>query len=142
MRLPGSRGRVQREGETAAGVLVEAGLLRGKLLVRFPDGAEQEVSIGNPFGDNTDGRWRIGQKLPVRFDPDDRTNVVVDKAALKAALEQASTRVNEQARENALRDLRGEKADDRGVPTLDPAVAASDPELAELVEEAKREQEK
>jgi hypothetical protein len=132
---------VKREGETAAGVLIEAGTLRGKLLVRFPDGAEQEVGIGNPFGDSEDVRWRVGQKLPVRFDPDDRTNVVVDKAALKAAFEQTSTRLKEQARADALRDLRGETADDSGVPTLDPAVAASDPELAELVELEKQERE-
>ena len=138
MRLPGSRGRLQREGEEAAGVLIETGALHGKLLVRYPDGSEIEVRIGNPFGDNTDPRWRVGQKLPVRYDPDDLTNVVVDKNELKAALKQTSHRIEEQARERAIRDLRGEKDDD-DVPELAPDVAASDPELAELVEDAKRE---
>ena len=140
MRLPGSRGKLQREGEKAAGVLIDVGTLRGKLLVRYPDGAEIEVGIGNPFGDNTDPRWRVGMKLPVRFDPDDRTKVTVDKAEMKAAMKQATHRMEEQARESAIRNLRGEKDDD-GVPHLDPALAAADPELAELVEEERRSRE-
>ena len=141
MRLPGSRGRLQRQGEKAVGVLLDAGLLHGNLLVRFPDGKEIEVKIGNPFGDNTDSRWRVGQKLPVRYDPDDLTNVVVDKAAIKAAQNQATHRMEEQVRERAVRELRGENPDE-DVPTLDPDLAASDPELAELVELEKQEREK
>jgi hypothetical protein len=139
MRLPGSRGRLQRQGETAVGVLIEAGILHGKLLVRYPDGSENEVRIGNPFGDNTDPRWRVGQKLPVRYDPNDLTSVVVDKAALKAALKQTTHRIEEQARAEAISELRGEKNDDDDVPDLDPEVAKFDPELAELVEHEKRE---
>jgi hypothetical protein len=142
MRLPGSRGRLQRQGEKAAGVLIDTGTLHGTLLVRYPDGSENEVRIGNPFGDNTDGRWRVGQKLPVRYDPNDPTSVVVDKAALKGALKQTTQRIEEQARAEAISALRGEKNDDDGVPDLDPAVAESDPELAELVEQEKRERDK
>jgi hypothetical protein len=68
--------------------------------------------------------------------------VVVDKAALKAALEQTTHRIKEQARAEAISELRGEKNDDDGVPDLDPEVAKSDPELAELVEYEKRERDK
>ena len=142
MRLPGSRGRLQRQGEKAVGVLIETGILHGNLLVRFPDGTENEVRIGNPFGDNTDSRWRVGMKLPVRYDPNDLTSVVVDKAALKGALKQTTQRVQEQARARAVRELRGEQNDDDDVPELDPEVAKSDPELAELVELEKRERDK
>ena len=138
MHLPGRRRRLQREGERAVGVLVETGNLRGKLLVRYPDGSEHEVGIGNPFGANTDVRWRVGQKLPVRYDPKEPKSIVVDKAEMKAAAKQTSRRTDAAARDRAVRELRGEKSGGDGGPRLDPEVAASDPELAQLVEEAER----
>lgn len=52
--------------------------------VRFEDGTETEI-VHRWTNRHTVGSLRVGDKVPVRYDPDDHSKVVIDMPALEAA---------------------------------------------------------
>lgn len=129
MHLPGYRRRLWHQGAQAKGVVTESkmvpwlslgwgsgsssstllgskSLYRLKLLVRFPDGSEREVKLlrkaYNPIP--------VGRTYPVRYDPNNLSNVVIDTPAFKETLEKVAHSDDEENLEQAKRELRGEKA--------------------------------
>ena len=55
-----------------------------RVRVRFPDGGETEIHHRWMTHAKVGG-LRVGDKVPVRYDPDDHTKVVIDMPALEAA---------------------------------------------------------
>ena len=52
--------------------------------VRFPDGGETEI-VHRWTKHAEVGSLRVGDKVPVRYDPDDRSKAVIDMPVLEAA---------------------------------------------------------
>jgi hypothetical protein len=103
-----------------------------QLLVRYPDGSEREVRAWrhSVFGPS------IGRTYPVRYDSKHPSRVVIDTAAIKAAADESLEEMEHDEFMQAKHELRGEQTNDD---TLGADAAKSDPDLAQLAAEEKRE---
>jgi hypothetical protein len=107
LHLPGHRKKLLRDGERAHAVvlqreganLTQHGFSAYKLVleVRFPDGSQGELREKVDVGDIGRLRGQVGDVLPVRFDPQDRSAMTVDVLALRAEAEEADRRRDEAA---------------------------------------------
>jgi hypothetical protein len=96
-----------RDGTRAEGVVLEReganltqhGFSAFKLVleVRFPDGSRSELREKLDVEDIGLLHGRVGDVLPVRYDPDDHSALAIDVPALRAELESARRRRDEEA---------------------------------------------
>ena len=107
MRLPGHRKKLLREGARANGVVTESedvnltygGFSAHQLVleVHFPDGSQTELREKVQVADIGVLRGQVGDVLPVRYDPEDPSDAVIDVPALQAEAEEKQRRLHEQA---------------------------------------------
>lgn len=107
MRLFGHRTKVLRDGARAEAVVLEReganlsqhGFSAYKLVleVRFPDGSRSELREKVDVGDIGLLHGNVGDVLPVRYDPDDRSAMAIDLPALRDQLDAAQRRRDEDA---------------------------------------------
>jgi hypothetical protein len=76
-----------------------------RLLVRFQDGSETEISR-RVFHTELAGA-AVGSLIPVRYDPDDRSKIEIDGAAMKAAQEAEANEWRERSLERGKAALEG-----------------------------------
>jgi hypothetical protein len=96
-----------REGERANGVVTESeavnltygGFSAHELVieVHFPDGSQTELREKVNVADIGVLRGQVGDVLPVRYDPDDQSDVVIDVPALQAEADEKQRRLHEAA---------------------------------------------
>ena len=107
MHLPGHRRKLLRDGAQADAVVTECeskNLTEGGwsafelvLEVHFPDGSQSELREKVDVADIGGLRGRVGDVLPVRYDPQDRTSAVIDVPAIRAEVEEAERRLDQEA---------------------------------------------
>jgi hypothetical protein len=103
---------------------------RKKLL---PDGPQAELRQKVNVADIGALRGRVGDVLPVRYDPEDRSELAIDVPAIRAEVEGAERRLNEEAVARGRRALEGEAdAPAEGFPGA--RLQAVREQLAELTE--------
>jgi hypothetical protein len=99
------RDRVLDEGTQVDGVIIEApqyfrgsadmsGRYKVTVRVRFDDGATVEVERRLHL---SCGEHRVGAVLPMRYDPADRSKIVIDEPALTAGREEGFVAIKERA---------------------------------------------
>ena len=118
LRLPGHRKKLLHEGAQASGVVTEStdvnltygGFSAHELVVEvhFPDGSQTELREKVNVADIGALRGQVGDVLPVRYDPDDRSAVAIDVPALRAEADEKARRLNEEAVARGRRALGGE----------------------------------
>ena len=118
MHLPGHRKKLMREGAQAQAVvtgregvnLTEGGWSAYKLVleVHFPDGAQAEVQEKVHVADIGALRGRVGDVLPVRYDPEDRSEVMIDVPAIQAEGDAKRRRLDDEAVAAGRRRLEGQ----------------------------------
>jgi hypothetical protein len=96
-----------REGAQAEAVVTEhqvatlneggAATFKLVLEVHFPDGSRAELREKVRVTDIGYLGGRPGQVLPVRYDPDDRSDIALDMPAIIAAREEAEQQSNQEA---------------------------------------------
>lgn len=99
--------------------LTDGGFSAFKLVleVHFPDGSQGELREKVHVTDIGALRGRVGDVLPVRYDPEDRTAVVIDVPAIRAEIDEAERRLHQEAVARGRRVLEGEvNAPAEGVP--------------------------
>ncbi len=133
----GSHKKLYREGAQTDGVVVKARAVVNPLTVdpgyevvvraKFPDGSTSEFTQGTLRGG---GGWLyaqsvgtpyVGQIVPVRYDPSDRSKVAVDLPALEERYKQATAQAA--AAQQAQLDAEMEHLGDPGAQTADGAAA-------------------
>ena len=107
MHLPGHRKKLLREGARADAVvtdregvnLTDGGFTAHKLVleVHFPDGTQGELQEKVDVADIGALRGWVGDVLPVRYDPEDRSAVVIDVPAIRAEVDEAQQRRDREA---------------------------------------------
>jgi hypothetical protein len=120
LHLHGHRKKLLREGEHADAVvtectgvnLTEGGWSAYKLVleVHFPDGSQGELREKVGIGDIGALRARVGEVLPVRYDPQDRSSAAIDLPAVRAQVEEAQRRVDQEALARGRSALEGRPA--------------------------------
>ena len=78
------------------------------LEVHFPDGSQAELREKVHVADIGALRGRVGDVLPVRYDPDDQSAVVIDVPAIRAEVDEAKWQLDQQAVARGRRALEGE----------------------------------
>jgi hypothetical protein len=73
-----------------------------KARIEFDDGTTSEISCKVHRGL---GAYGVGEVLPFRYDPTDRSQIVLDEPALKALAEETRAKVKEIEREDAERPI-------------------------------------
>jgi hypothetical protein len=120
------RGKLERDGAEAKGRVTESGGALGfvnaqgyhiKARVEFDDGTSAEVSCKVHRGL---GIFNVGDILPFRYDPSDRSKIVLDEPALKAIADETRAKVRELAAEKAARPIPA-----GAVPGVSPAKATA-----------------
>jgi hypothetical protein len=116
MRLPGHRKKLLREGAQAQAVVTECeganlthnGFSNWALVleIHFEDGSTAEMHDKVSKSDVAP-LLKVGDILPVRYDPDDHSDAVVDTPAVKAGADETRTAAQEAAVEQARRQLDG-----------------------------------
>jgi hypothetical protein len=102
------RDKLMRDGEKVSGRVTESGSALSfstggegyhvKARIEFDDGTTSEVSCKVHRGL---GAYGVGEVLPFRFDPADRSKIVLDEPALKAYGKKMKAQVKEIEREDA-----------------------------------------
>jgi hypothetical protein len=93
----GKERKIRSEGETAEAIVLAAamsGYSNSKginkchlhLRVQFPDGSTEEAAT-SAYPTGPAGAFQVGEIVPVRYLPDDRSKVEVDRDAMVAAKE-------------------------------------------------------
>jgi hypothetical protein len=118
LHLPGHRKKLLRDGAHADAVVTEHQGVRHTeggwsayelvLEVHFPDGSQAELRERVDVADIGKLRGRVGDVLPVRYDPEDRSAVVIDVPAIRAEVDEARRRLDEEAVARGRRALAGE----------------------------------
>jgi hypothetical protein len=126
--LFGHRKKLLREGAHADAVVTERKGARHTtggwsaydlvLEVHFPDGSVSELRDRIDVEDIGMLRGQVGDVLPVRYDPNDLSAVVLDAPAIRAQLDEAQQRLDQEAVARGRRTLEGE---------VDPAVEKAPP---------------
>jgi hypothetical protein len=103
--------KLERDGTEAMGRVIESGAALGfvdaqgyhvKARVEFDDGTATEVSCKVHRGLGT---FDVGEILPFRYDPGDRSKIVLDEPALKALADETRAKVRAMAAEEAARPI-------------------------------------
>jgi hypothetical protein len=116
VRLPGHRKKLLREGTQAQAVVTvcegadhtRGGFSNWKLVleIHFEDGSTAEMQDKVSKADVAP-LLKVGDILPVRYDPDDRSDAVVDTQAVKAETDVKQNAAQAAALEQARRQLGG-----------------------------------
>ncbi len=106
------RDKTMRDGEKVLGRVTESGSdlsfstggqgYHVKARIEFDDGTTSEISCKVHRGL---GAYGVGEVLPFRFDPADRSKIVLDEPALEAYRDEMKAKVKEIERENAERPI-------------------------------------
>jgi hypothetical protein len=117
MRLPGHRKKLLREGARAQGVVTESkgvnlaagGFTAHKLVleVHFEDGSQAEMRDKVNQGDIGPVLVKVGDILPVRYDPEDRSAAVIDVPAIRAQTDERQRQTDLETLARARRELEG-----------------------------------
>ena len=115
MRLPGHRKKLMREGAEGQAVVLESegvnivagGASEFKLLleVRFSDGSTAEHREKVKLTEIGPVMVKAGDIVPVRYDPDDHSDVVVDAPAMRAKADERQQQGQAEAVAQARRKL-------------------------------------
>jgi hypothetical protein len=119
MHLPGHRKKLLQEGAHADAVVTEsqgARLTEGGgwsaydlvLEVHFPDGSQGELRERVDAADIGKLRGRVGEVLPVRYDPEDPSSAVIDVPAIQAEVDEANRLRDEEAVARGRRAIEGQ----------------------------------
>jgi hypothetical protein len=95
--------------ESQAANIVDAGASAFKLEleVQFPDGEKAQMREKVSLTDIGPVMVKVGDILPVRYDPEDRSAVVVDAPAIRAQSDEKRRQLDQAAVERARRELGG-----------------------------------
>jgi hypothetical protein len=117
MRLPGHRKKLLRDGAQAQAIVKEQeganfsrnGFSADKLVleVHFEDGSQAVVSDKVDKEDAGYVLIKVGDILPVRYDPENRSDAVVDVAAVRAQAEESRRQRDQDTLARARRELDG-----------------------------------
>jgi hypothetical protein len=115
VRLPGHRKKLLRNGAQARAIVTEskaanivdggASAFKLALEVQFPDGSKAPMREKVSLTDIGPVMVNVGDILPVRYDPEDRSTVVVDAPAIRAQSDQKRSQIDQAAVERARREL-------------------------------------
>jgi hypothetical protein len=140
LHLPGHRKKLLREGARADAVvtgreavnLTYGGFSAYELVleVHFPDGSRAELREQVDAADLGRLHGQVGDVLPVRYDPENPSEMVVDVPAIQAQNEEEGRRLDQEAVARGRRSLEG----DGGAPPEQSQLQGVLGRLAELTE--------